>query len=113
MAGIEPTQIGIGVSTSARKYYKQAHPELANAPKDEINHAIAQEFARAEPRHRFKLRSGEIGEIRVSNNLYLIAAIRGRGTMGARYDVIVIQPTYKEPPEELRKTRLQPGWGVE
>ena len=111
ISGIESSQSGIGISTSARKYYRQARPEYANAPKDDINNAIAQEFASATPEHRFKLRSGEIAEIRRSNNFLLVAAIRGRGTASARYDIIVIQQSYKQPPEELRKRRLQPGWG--
>jgi len=70
-AGIEQTQSGIGISTSARKYYREIHPEMAGIMNAELNQSIA------------------------------------------RYDVIVIQPSYKEPSDEIRKMRLQPGWGVE
>jgi hypothetical protein len=79
----------------------------------ELNDLIASDFSSAQPLHRFKLRSKEIGEFRKSHDFIYLAVIRGRGTVSAKYDIIIVQPTYKEPPEEVRRYRLKPGWGVE
>lgn len=112
IAAIELTSNGIGVSTSARKYVRQMVPEITQMRNSELNEKIASDFSKAERLHRFKLRSGEIAEIRKSTNFYYIAVIRGRGTAATRLDIIVIQPAYKMVPDEIRKKRLEPGWGV-
>lgn len=110
---MEASKGGIGVSVSARKYMRAYFPETAGVRNVDLNEMIAGDFASAEPVYRFKLRSGEIGEIRKSSKLYYVAAVRGRGTAGARYDILVLQPSYKPVEENLRKRRLEPGWGVE
>lgn len=109
----EVSQSGIGVSVSVRKYVRQYVPNTAHMSNAELNEMIANEFAKGEPVHRFRLRSGEIAEIRRSVNFYYVAVMRGRGTADVRYDVIVVQPSYKQVEEEEKKRRLQHGWGVE
>ena len=116
-AAIERSSLGIGISTSCRKYlrayYSRQGVDSMRMNNKELNDVIASDFASARPLHRFKLRSKEIAEIRKSHDFVYIAAIRGRGTASAQYDIIVVQPTWKEAPEEVRKYRLKPGWGVE
>lgn len=113
VAGIEKSQGGIGVSTSARIYARYAYAEQGNtiwatARNDKINDLLGQMFLSAEPRHRFKLKSGEVAEIRKSSMFYFVAAIRG-GT----YDIIVIQKAYKEADPEISKRRLKSKeWGT-
>lgn len=110
----EVSQSGIGVSVRVRKHVRQYVPNAAHMANAELNEMIANEFAKGEPVHRFKLRSGEIAEIRRSTNFYYIAVMRGRGTANVRYDIIVIQPSYKQvSDEEEKKRRLQHGWGVQ
>lgn len=109
----EVSKTGVGVSVRARKYVRQYAPNTAHMSNAELNEMVAGEFAKGEPVHRFRLRSGEIAEIRRSVNFYYIAVMRGRGTANVRYDIIVIQPSYKQvTDEEEKKRRLQHGWGV-
>ncbi len=110
---MEMSSSNIGVSVTARKYFRRVNPEFAHMPNAQLNEEIAAEFAKATPVYRFKLRSGEIAEIRESMGHFMIAVMRGRGTSNVRYDVIVVQPSLKPVREEIRKQRLQPGWGVE
>lgn len=109
--------MGIGISVAARKYirayYRQQGVDAMQMNNKKLNEVIAADFASANPLHRFRLRSGEIAEIRKSHDFVYIAAIRGRGTAASQFDVIFVQPTWKEAPEEVRKYRLKPGWGVE
>ena len=108
VAGIEHSQSGIGVSTSARIYARRFYGSQGNtvwavARNDKVNDLLAQDFSASEPRHRFKLKSGEIAEIRKSSTFVYVAAMR-RGT----YDIIILQKAYKEPREpEISKRRLQ------
>ena len=110
-AGIERgTSANIGVSTSARNYWRKYY-QTQNVPQmlghnAIINELIASDYSSAKPLHRFTLRSGEDAEIRLSHKFYYIAVIRDNG----QHDVIVIQPTYKEPPEEVRQRRLTEEW---
>jgi len=107
IAGIELAQNGIGISTSARIYSRQFYSSQGNtiwaaARNDKVNNLLASMFASGQPIHRFKLRSGEIGEIRKSGPFYFVAAMR-RGS----YDVIILQKAYKEPRNpEISKRRL-------
>jgi hypothetical protein len=110
---IEMSSANIGVSVTARKYFRRANPEFAHMPNAQLNEEIATEFAKATPVYRFKLRSGEIAEVRESMGHFMIAAVRGRGTANVRYDIIVVQPSFKPVREEIKKQRLQPGWGAE
>lgn len=110
---MEMSSANIGVSVTARKYFRRANPAFANMPNAQLNEEIAAEFAKATPVYRFKLRSGEIAEVRESMGHFMIAAVRGRGTTNVRYDIIVVQPSFKPVREEIKKQRLQPGWGVE
>ncbi len=110
---MEVSSSNVGVSVTARKYFRRVNPEFAHMPNAQLNEEIAAEFAKATPVYRFKLRSGEIAEIRESMGHFMIAVMRGRGTSNVRYDVIVVQPSLKPVREEIRKQRLQPGWGVE
>lgn len=112
-APMEMSSSNIGVSVTARKYFRQANPDFAHMPNAQLNEEIAAEFAKATPIYRFKLKTGEIAEVRESMGHFLIAAIRGRGTESVRYDVIVVQPSLKPVREEIRKQRMQPGWGTE
>ena len=112
-AAIEVTQQGVGVSTSARKYIRRMAPNTAHMRNAELNEMIAEQFSRGEPVHRFKLRSGELAEIRRTVNMYYIAVIRGRGATVTRYDIIVVQPSMKDVSEEIKKKRFQPGWGTD
>lgn len=103
--------MGIGVSTRARKYWRlyYAGKGLMNMLGDNafINDALAGDFTKAEPLHRFWLKSGEPAEIRKSNEFYYVAVMRG----GAKkYDIITIQPTFKDPQEGVRKKTLTDEW---
>ena len=111
------SSFGVGVSTTVRMYYRQYYAQrdvrvmqMRNA---QLNEVIASDFLGAERIHRFKLRSGEIADIRKDSRFYMIGVVRGRGTTETRLDVIVIQPRYREAPEAIRKERLKPGWGAE
>lgn len=114
-ATMEMTQQGVGVSAAARKYVRQHAPEYAHVGNAELNEVIASDFLKREPWHRFRLTKTfqGIAEIRKSDSYYYIALVRGRGTDRAGYDIIVIQPTAKDPSEQVRKHRIRPGWGFE
>jgi hypothetical protein len=110
-AAIEQSSIGIGVSVSARKYWRSYWAQR-NLPSmlgrnQQVNEVIGGDFKSAQPLHRFWLKSGEPAEIRRSNNFYYVAAMRGP----SKYDVIVIQSRYKEgiSPESSKET-LKPEW---
>jgi hypothetical protein len=113
IAGIEKAKNGIGVSTSARIYARrfyasQGNSVWATARNDKINDLLAQDFAASEPRHRFKLKSGETAEIRKSSTFVYVAVIRQ-----GNYDIIVLQKAYKEPHPEISKKRLESKeWGT-
>jgi hypothetical protein len=112
ISGIEQSSSGIGVSTSARIYARKFYGSQGNniwatARNNKINDLLAGLFASAEPKHRFKLKSGEVAEIRQSDTFYFIAAIRG-----GRYDIIVLQKAYKEADPKISKRRLEGiEWG--
>lgn len=107
-AGLEPSSVGnVNVSTSARLYFRKYYQSwgvqsMASMRNADVNDVLATDFNKAEPIHRFRLRSGEIAEIRKSKNFYMIAKVQGN-----TYDLIVIQSTYKEAPEAVRKHRLE------
>lgn len=112
LAAIEKAQNGIGVTTSARifarRYYgSQGNTVWATARNDKINDLLAQDFTNAEPKHRFKLKSGEVAEIRKSGTFFYIAAMRH-----GSYDILVLQQAYREAHPEISKRRLQnENWG--
>jgi len=115
-AGIEMTQAGIGVSTSVRMFMRKSDPTVAGMHNPELNERIAADFAKGKPIHRFRLTKGPtkgVAEIRQAGSHYYVAAVRGRGTAEAGYDILVVQQAYKTPKTEgLEKSRLEPGWGV-
>lgn len=95
-AGIEQSRHGVGVSTTARMYARKYYSswgwsDLASMRNAELNDILAQDFMRAESKHQFKLRSGDMAEIRQSQNMYYVAVNRG----GNNYDIIAIQSGYK------------------
>lgn len=112
VAGVEQASNGVGVTTSARLYARkyfasQGNNIWASSPNDKLNDLLAMNFAGAQPAHRFKLKSGEVAEIRKSENFYFVAKMAG-----GNYVIIVIQSAYKEPSEEVRKRRLESQeWG--
>jgi len=116
-AKMEYASNGIGVSGSARdaakKYYAaqqqggQGNLIWSTAPHDKINDLLAIDFMNAEPRTRFKLKSGEVAEVRKSSIWFYVAVMR-RGT----YDIIVLQTGMKSVSPELSKRRLESiEWG--
>ncbi len=114
-AAIEPSTMGVGVSTSVRKYIrdyytKQGVDAMASLRNKELNDVVAADFLKAQPLHRFRLTKKEkaVAEIRKSHAFYYIAKIR-KG--GGGYDIIAIQNAIKQPSEEVRKKRLEQGWG--
>ena len=104
------TSANIGVSTRARKYWRQywTGKNVPNMVGNNaiINEVMAADYAKAEPLHRFPLRSGEDAEIRLSHAFYYVAVIRNNG----QHDIIAIQAAYREPPEEVRKRRMTDEW---
>ena len=112
-AGPEPSSQGVGITQTARMKMQRLDQSAAFMDKPELNDYIAEKFLRAEPYHRYKLRSGEIGEFRRDGGMIFLAKTSGRGTADAAYVVITIQDAMKDVPEPLRKRRLSPGWGFE
>ena len=110
LAGIEVPSGGgkIGVSTSTRKYWRKNYESVPGmqGTNDEINFLIAIDYSNATPLHRIILKSGEPGELRNSGTFYYLAVIRKDG----RHDIVVIQPSFKEPPEEVKSYRLTDEW---
>lgn len=109
IAGLETSSFGVKISTSARiafrKYYSSwGMNNVASMRNADLNDVIASDFLNAEPQHRFRLRSGEIAEIRKSpkSQWYYVAKMESAG-----YSIIIIQHSYKEPPPEIRKHRLE------
>jgi hypothetical protein len=99
---------GIGISTAVRKFWRQHFQSVPGmmGPNDQINYLIAMDYSGATPLHRFILRSGEPAEIRQSQKFYYVSAIR----RNKRHDIIIIQPSYKEPPQEVKNYRLTNEW---
>lgn len=108
----EMTQSGIGVGTGVRLYFRKSVPQAAGLNNAELNEFIASLFTQSEPVHRFKLRSGEIAEIRKGQSLYFVSVIRSGDGSGVRFDIIAIQPVMKEVSEDIKKQRMSPNWGV-
>lgn len=112
-AAIEPSSLGVGVSTRVRKYFRDYYAKsgvdaMSSLRNKELNDVIAADWNKAEVLHRFKLKSKEVGEFRKSHNFYYLGVIRQGG---GRYDVIAVQPAYKQPSEAVRKKRLEQGYG--
>lgn len=107
-AGLETSRAGVGITVTARKYWRYhfRDQQVMQGSNEDVNDAIAMEYSQAEPVHRFPLRSGEVGEIRKSRFFYFVAAIRSNG----RHDVITMQPAFKQAPAELSKRRLTQEW---
>lgn len=107
IAEIELAQNGLGVTTTARMYARQywagqGNEVWARARNDKVNDWLALDFMRSEPKHLFKLKSGEVAEIRRSTDFSYIAK-----RMGGSYVIMVLQPTYKEVKEEISKSRFE------
>lgn len=114
VAAIEPSSFGIGVSTGVRKYFREYYAKsgvdaMAGLRNKELNDVIAADFQKAQVLHRFKLKSGEVGEFRKSHNFYYLGVIRSGG---GKYDVIAVQPSIKDVSEKVRKKRMDnKGYG--
>jgi len=109
-AKLEESSLGIGVSTTARikwrEYYSNKNmPNMSVVNNKALNDMIAGDFKSAEVIHRFKLKTGSIGEFRKSHSFYYLARITG-----SRYDILTIQSAYKEAPENVKKIRLSPEY---
>jgi hypothetical protein len=107
IAAVEKSSLGVGVSTSARIYARKywaswGMGNMASMRNADLNDVLAGDFLKAEPRHRFRLKSGEIAEIRKSKQFYYIAKM-----VGNTYSIIVIQSTYREAPSEISNHRLE------
>ena len=113
IAAVEPSSLGVGVSTGVRKYVRNYYAKsgidaMSSLRNKELNDVIAADFNKAQVLHRFKLKSKEVGEFRKSHSFYYLGVIRSGG---GRYDVIAVQPQIKQPSEEVRKKRLEQGYG--
>lgn len=110
LAGIETPSGGggVGISTSARKFWRKHFAGVTNmlGTNDQVNYLIALDFSGATPIHRFILNSGEPAVIAKSNSFFYIGVVRKNG----RQDVIVMQPSYKEPSEQVKKQRMTQEW---
>ena len=109
-AALERSSLGIGISTTARlywrKYYSQHNtPNMALLPNAQLNTIMGSDFKNAKPLHRFKLKDGSKAEIRKSHDFFYLAKISS-GT----YDILTIQAAYKEATPEISQRRLTPGW---
>ena len=112
-AAIEQSSMGVGISTSARLYWRNYWtqknlPSMLGSNR-EINEYIAGDFLGAAPLHRFWLTKSGVptpAEIRRSHNFYYIAKMQGP----SKYDVIAIRPTYKQTSPEISKYRLTQEW---
>jgi len=106
-AGAESSQSGVDITTTARllikKYWaSQGNDVWANASKEKINDWLGSDFGRSTLLHLFRLRSGEIAEIRKSSNFYYVAKRSGGG-----HTIISLQPNYKEPNAAISQKRLE------
>ena len=114
LAAIEPSSFGVGVSTSARIVFRKHYAShgiqnIASMRNADVNDVIASDFLKAEPLHRFRLRSGEIAEIRkAQSGWYYVSKMKPSG-----YDIIVIQFSYREVPETTRKHRMEKWTGTQ
>ena len=112
-AAIEQSSMGVGVSTTARMYWRaywsqKNMPQMLGANK-EVNEYIAGDFKGATPMHRFWLTKAGApvpAEIRRSHNFYYVAKMQGP----SKYDVIAIQPRYVETDPERSKQTLTQEW---
>jgi len=107
IAAIEKSSLGVGVSTSvrifARRFYTSAGAQaVASMRNADLNDVLAGDFLKAIPQHRFRLKDGNIGEIRKGSNFYFVAKM-----IGSSYDIIVLQSAYKETRPEISKHRLE------
>ena len=99
------TSTGFGVSTAVRKYWRNHFKSVPSVlgSNDDINTYVAGDFKQAPIVHKFMSHSGEIAQIRKSNNFYYLGIQRSSGQI----DIIFIQPSIKQPSEEVRKKRLE------
>lgn len=113
-AGLESSSFGVKVSTSARIVFRKHYaswnmPQMASMRNADVNDVLASDFLKASPEHRFRLRSGEICEIRkAKSGWYYLAKMEG-----SSYSIIVIQFSYKEAPDVVKKHRLQHWTGTQ
>ena len=109
-AAIERSQSGVGISTTARLYARKYYAawgwaDMAKMRNADLNDILGKDFIQAEPKHKFRLRTGDVAEIRKSQSMYYVAAIRNNS-----YDIIAIQPGYKV--SEYSEERLKDeDWG--
>jgi len=109
-AGIETPSTGgdIGISTTARNYWRKLYSSIPGmlGTNDYINTVIASDYSNATPVHRFILKSNEPAEIRKSKSFLYVAVIRRNG----KHDVLAMQQSYKEAPDEVRDYRMTDDW---
>jgi len=107
IAEIELAQNGLGVTTTARMFARahwagKGNEVWARARNDKVNDWVAMDFMSSEPKHLFKLKSGEIAEIRKSSDFVYVAK-----RMGGSYVIMTLQSAYKEATEGISKRRLE------
>jgi len=109
-ADIERARNGVGVSTTARIYARKYYAswgwtDMSRMRNADLNEILAQDFMQAEPMHKFRLKTGDIAEIRHSQSMYYIGVVSNN-----THNIIAIQSGYKT--SGLSKERLQdPEWG--
>ena len=112
LAGIERSTSGIGVSTTARLYWKAYYTQngVTGMLGDNafMNDAIAGDVSGSQLVHRFLLKSGEVADVRVSHSFYYICVLQQGSESIDR--VIAVQPTYREAPDDVSKRRLTKEW---
>jgi len=109
-AAVEKSNLGIGVSSSVRKYWRSYYlskklPAMLGR-NIQINNIIASDYKSGQLVHRFRLKSGEPCNIVKSHEFYYLGAIRSDN----REDIIFIQPRYREASPEMKEVRLSPEW---
>ena len=107
-AAIEASKSGVGITTTVRLYFRKNISWSQGLNNQMLNDTVAFDFQKAKPIYRFKLKSGEIAELRQSgSNMYYVAKILS----GGQYVIIAVQTAWKQPKkEETISRRMQENW---
>lgn len=120
-AAIENSSMGVGVSTSARLFFRNYYQtrgvdSMSSLRNNELNDVIASDFLKAWGNgsgagaiHKFKLKDGSVGLFAKSAAFYYLAKM----DKGGKISIISVQSAIKNPSEQVRKLRLQDKqWGL-